>query len=89
MWQLSFMPRNRFKLLLSNFHFAVNMSIDPEYRLGNILSLIEKLQKKYQDKYTAGEDIIIDETLSSWRRKLTFKQYVPNKAHKYGFILFK
>lgn len=34
-------------------------------------------------------DIVIDETLVPWRGRLVFRQYIPNKAHKYGIKLFK
>jgi hypothetical protein len=83
------MSRNRFELLLSNFHFADNTRISRGDRLGKISPLFDKLVKKYQEVYTPGEDIVIDETLVPWRGRLIFKQYIPNKAHKYGIKLFK
>ncbi|XP_050480259.1 piggyBac transposable element-derived protein 4-like isoform X1 [Bombus huntii] len=45
-----------------------------------------------QDKYSAlmqNEDIVIDETMVSWRGRLTFRQYILTKSHKYGIKLFK
>ncbi|XP_054747936.1 piggyBac transposable element-derived protein 4-like [Anastrepha obliqua] len=36
-----------------------------------------------------GENIVIDETLIPWRGRLSFRQYIPNKAHPYGKKLFK
>lgn len=83
------MSRNRFELLLCNFHFVDNMSIARDDRLGKILPFFNKLVGKYQEAYTPGEDIVIDETLIPWRGRLIFKQYIPNKAHKYGIKLFK
>ena len=38
------------------------------------------------------ENISIDETLSKWRGRLSFRQYIPSKAAKYGikaFVLVK
>ncbi|KAL7644748.1 UNVERIFIED_CONTAM: hypothetical protein RMT77_004561 [Armadillidium vulgare] len=34
-------------------------------------------------------DVVIDETLVPWRGRLIFRQYIPQKAHKYGIKLFK
>lgn len=65
------------------------MSTAPENRLGKILQLFDKLQKKYQETFTPGENIVIDKTLIPWRGRLIFKQYIPDKAHKYGIKLFK
>ena len=42
--------------------------------------------KTFQDP---GEDIVIDETMIPYRGRLSFKQYIPGKAHKYGVKLFK
>jgi len=36
-----------------------------------------------------GEDIVIDETMIPYRGRLSFKQYIPGKANKYGVKLFK
>ena len=83
------MSRNRFELLLSNFHFADNMSTARENLLRKVLPLFDKLQRKYQEIFTPEENIVIDETLIPWRGRLIFKQYIPNKAHKYGIKLFK
>ena len=34
------------------------------------------------------ENISIDETLSKWRGRLSFRQYIPSKAAKYGIKAF-
>jgi len=83
------MSRNRFELLLSNFHFANNVSIVRNDRLRKIRPLFDKLEGKYQKIFTSGEHIVIDETLIPWRGRLIFRQHIPNKAHKYGIKLFK
>ncbi|KAL7648473.1 UNVERIFIED_CONTAM: hypothetical protein RMT77_000379 [Armadillidium vulgare] len=79
------MSRNRFQLLLSCFHFADNSQIDKGDCLGKIRTLPAI---KFQGVFTPGEQIVIDETLIPRRGWLVFKQYIPNKAHKYK-IKFK
>lgn len=45
-----------------------------------------------QDKYSAlmqSKDIVVDESMVPWRGRLTFREYIPTKSHKYGIKLFK
>lgn len=85
----SIMSRNRYQMLLSMIHFNNNEEIERGDRLGKIRPLVDILQRKYQALYRPGENIVIDETLVPWRGRLIFKQYIPNKAHRYGIKLFK
>lgn len=85
----STMPRNRYQLLLSMLHFCNNETIPAGDRLGKIQPLVDMLQRKFQALFCPGEDIVIDETLVPWRGRLIFRQYIPNKAHRYGIKLFK
>lgn len=45
--------------------------------------------KNYQNVYTPGEKVCIDESLVAWRGRLIFRQYIPNKRAKYGIKVFK
>lgn len=83
------MARNRFELLLRLIHFSDNQNILMANRLGKIQPLIDILHDKYQTVYVPGHDFVIDETLVPWRGRLVFRQYIPNKAHKYGVKVFK
>ncbi|KAJ8883557.1 hypothetical protein PR048_015401, partial [Dryococelus australis] len=42
-----------------------------------------------QEIFYPGENFVIDETLIPWSGRLVFRQWIPNKAHKYGIKLFK
>lgn len=83
------MSRNRFEVMLANIHFANNETIPKGDRIGKVQPLIDILEKKYKEILYPGEDFVIDETLVPWRGRLIFRQYIPNKAHKYGIKLFK
>ncbi|XP_050299757.1 piggyBac transposable element-derived protein 4-like [Anthonomus grandis grandis] len=83
------MSRNRYQLLLSMVHFNDNKTIVPGKRLGKIKPLVDILKRKFQNLFCPGEFIVIDETLVPWRGRLIFRQYIPNKAHRYGIKLFK
>ena len=83
------MSRNRFQLLLSMLHSSDNETSESGDRLAKIQPLIDMLQKNFQSLFRPEEDVVIDETLVPWRGRLTFRQYIPNKTHRYGVKLFK
>lgn len=83
------MPRNRFELILKFLHFSDNLTADTNDRLYKIKEVLEKFIKNYQKTYTPGEKICVDESLIPWRGRLIFRQYIPNKAAKYGIKVYK
>lgn len=83
------MSRNRFELLLTMLHFSDNSERDSNDRLGKISMFVGLLQNKFKEAYTPGEDICIDESNVPFRGRIFFRQYIPNKRHKYGIKLFK
>lgn len=85
----SVMPRNRFELILKYIHFADNLTADTDDRLYKIRELLDKFIANFQKAYTPGERICVDESLIPWRGRLIFRQYIPNKAAKYGIKVYK
>lgn len=83
------MPRNRFELLLRMWHFADNEAPIENDRLRRLRPLLELLIEKFKAVRTPEENVTIDETLVPFRGRLLFKQYIPNKRHKFGIKLFK
>lgn len=83
------MSRNRFQALLSMLHFENNVTSSQSNRLRKIEKLIDHLQTNFKALFYPGEDFVIDETLVPWRGRLVFRQYIPNKTHRYGVKLFK
>jgi len=58
----------------------------PECGTGN-LSLKTKcmyLNTKFQSLYLPGQNIVIDESLTLWRGRLSFRQCIPLKSSKFG-----
>lgn len=84
------MSRNRFELLLKFWHFNDNENCpDAGDRGYKLEKLTQSLLNKFQDAYTPGPIYCIDESLVPFRGRLIIKQYIPQKAHKYGVKLFK
>lgn len=83
------MSRNRFQLLLRMWHFSDNANCKAGDRLHKIRPLLEKLLRNFQNIYTPGRTFCIDESVIPFQGRLLFKQYIPQKTHKYGIKLFK
>ena len=83
------MSHNRFQLLLSYIHFSNKEESLPSNRLAKIATMLDLMNENLQSLYQSGEEVVIDETLIPWQGRLVFRQYIPNKAHKYEIKLFK
>jgi hypothetical protein len=80
------MGREGFLSILRCLHFAPNppAGVNPENRLCKISPLIDYFNKKMLDIYYPQRNLCIDESMVLWRGRLSFRQYIPNKRHKYG-----
>jgi hypothetical protein len=47
------------------------------------------LNKKFQTLYLPNQNIAIDESLTLWKGRLSFRQYLPLKASKFGIKTFE
>lgn len=83
------MPRNRFELLLSMFHFSDNQENVTQSRIHKVKPLLDAFLKNCQLAYTPEKIYCIDESLIPFRGRLVIKQYLPQKAHRYGVKVFK
>lgn len=82
-------PRDRFLLLLKFIHFSNNEEAMPGDKLHKIDKILSKLLENYNSICKAGRILTIDETMVPFRGRLQFRQYIPNKTHKYGVKLYK
>lgn len=83
------MSRNRFEILLRMFHASNNETAPDGDRLYKVQQLIDLLLPKFQSVLNPQEEMCVDETIIPFRGRLSFKQYCPNKRHRYGMKLFK
>lgn len=84
-----FMKRKRFELILRTFHCCNNNMCPPGDRLHKIKELLDMLMAKYKFACTPKESMCIDESIVPFVGKLSFKQYIQNKRHRYGIKIFK
>ena len=85
----SVLSRSRFQLLLSMIHFSDNATTQDGDRLAEIQPFINILESNLKNMFYPKKDVVIDKTLSPWRRRLIFRQSIPNKAQRYGIKMFK
>nr|CAH7715369.1 unnamed protein product [Callosobruchus chinensis]CAH7730930.1 unnamed protein product [Callosobruchus chinensis] len=84
-----YMPRNRFELLLRMFHLANNDECPENDRLHKVQSLVHKMNANYHRSMVPESTLCIDETMIPFRGRLSFRQYIKGKRHKFGIKLFK
>ncbi|XP_066252466.1 piggyBac transposable element-derived protein 4-like [Euwallacea similis] len=82
-------PRDRFLLLLKFIHFSNNEEAISGDRLHKTKKILSMLLKNYNSIIKPGRILTIDETMVPYRGRLHFRQYIPNKSHKYGVKLYK
>jgi len=82
------MSQDRFCLLQRLLHFSDNRNPCPGNRLVKIGTVVETLRKKFKSIFIPHQNLCIDESIVEWKGRLTFKQYIPSKRHRFGIKLF-
>jgi hypothetical protein len=84
------MSRERFEFLLKFWHFSNNDNKNSNQdRLFKLKPLLDLLRARFSSVYIPGLVVTIDETMVPWQGRLSFKQYIPGKGHKYGDKIYK
>lgn len=82
------MSRNRFELLMRCVCFYSDVD-DQSSKLHKIDQVLDHLLKNIKYMYAPSENLSLDEALLLWRGRLSFRQYIPNKAAKYGIKFYE
>ncbi|PNF24933.1 hypothetical protein B7P43_G09365 [Cryptotermes secundus] len=84
--------QDRLELICKYLHFANNENIstfEGPKKLFKIYPVIFHLNKKFQELCLPNQDISLDESTTLWKGRLSFKQYLPLKAAKFGIKSYK
>ena len=84
------MGRDRFQLVLRYWYYGEED--DPsgdQARDAKVASMIQRFNTTMRMIYVPRRQLSIDESLLAWRGRLSFRQYITNKAHKYGIKYFE
>ncbi|XP_069160792.1 piggyBac transposable element-derived protein 4-like [Procambarus clarkii] len=83
-----YMSRDRFLLILKCLHFKNNAKEDRHDRLWKVRKMFSDIRGKFRDYFVPAQNVIIDESLVLFKRRLAFKQYIPSKRHRFGLKFF-
>lgn len=83
------MSRNKFELVLRFWHFENNDSANKTDQLYKIRKLLNIANDIFKNVHQHGKIIVVDESMIPYHGRLKFRQYIPNKTHKYGVKFFK
>lgn len=81
--------QDRFLLFLRMLHFCNNENQIPGDRLHKITIVLNSLKVKFAQVFSPFKTLFIDESILQWKGRLIFKQYMPNKRHRFGVKLFE
>ena len=82
------MSRTRFKELRKMIHFSDSINFDPNDALLKLRYLIDTLNTRFATTYIPEQNVCIDEYLSLWKGRLSFKIYIPSKRERYGIKIY-
>ena len=82
------MRRDRYEQIRKMIHFSDRESEDPEDSLAKLREFIDYLLEKFHSNYTPNKNLAIDEYLSLWKGRLSFKIYIPTKRERYGVKIY-
>ncbi|KAG5874421.1 hypothetical protein JTB14_013761 [Gonioctena quinquepunctata] len=82
------MSTNRFENILENLRFvdhSATYMIDRPYEIRPIISAI---QENIKEIIMPERNLFLNEFIIPWRGRLSFRQYIKNKSHKYDLKLY-
>jgi hypothetical protein len=82
------MSRNRYQILLRYLHFTNNDHQVAGDRLYKIQMVLTKVKKNFRDAMVPFQNLVIDESLLLWKGRLSFKQFIRTKRHRFGIKFF-
>lgn len=81
--------RHRYELILRFLCFYDPRSADISDGLYKIDNVTKHVINNIQTKYYPKQNLSLDESMMLWRGRLSFRQYIPSKAHKYGIKFYE
>lgn len=82
------MPRDRFIFILRFLHFADNSNVNAADKLFKIRCVVDHFKTIFKNSLYPFQNIVIDESLLLFKGRLSFRQYIPSKRHRFGIKFF-
>lgn len=83
------MTSKRYSQLNMTFHFVNNADKKEKGELGydpcfKVRPIIDHLRHRFQAIYYPSRELSVDESMCAFKGRLSFKQYIPMKHHRFG-----
>lgn len=82
------MSRGRFIELTKYLHFADNANVNKNDKLFKIRFVVDHFRKTFRDSLYPFQNLVIDESLVLFKGRISFRQYIPSKRHRFGIKFF-
>ena len=82
------MSRNRYCEIHRYLHFANNEEVEAHNRLGKFGNILTVLKENFKSQFYPFEHLVIDESMVLFKGRLSFRQYIKTKRHKFGIKLY-
>jgi hypothetical protein len=82
------MKRDRFFFIMKISHFCDNALPHNGDKLYKLRYVVDYLRNKFREIFSPFEKLCIDESLVLFKGRLSFRQYIPSKRHRFGVKLF-
>lgn len=81
------MSKFRFQEIIRALRFDDKRHRDSNDKFAHIRCLWDKVMDNLRKRYAPGENITADEQLFPCRGRVSFRQYMPSKPDKYGYVI--
>ncbi|XP_054259854.1 piggyBac transposable element-derived protein 4-like [Macrosteles quadrilineatus] len=85
----STMARNRYESILQCLCFYDRDTDPTNHKMHKIDQVLNHVLENCNKVYSPGKNLSLDEAMVLFRGRLSFRQYIKNKAHKYGIKLYE
>lgn len=83
-----YMARDRFLGIQRCLHFVNNEGVQHNNRLYKIENILDLIRRTFSSIFYPFQNLVIDESLILFKGRLSFKQYIKTKRHRFGIKLY-
>jgi len=82
------MSRDRYLLILKMIHFCNNENQVSGNRLFKLDMVLDEVKANFKAAMVPFQNLVIDKSLVLWKGRLSFKQFIKSKRHRFGIKFF-
>ncbi|KAL4125843.1 hypothetical protein QTP88_010083 [Uroleucon formosanum] len=82
------MSRDRYLLILKIIHFCNNENQVSGNRLFKLDMVLDEVKANFKAAMVPFQNLVIDGSLVLWKGRLSFKQFIKSKRHRFGIKFF-